>query len=1375
MVPRECKFIPILYEQAAANTSSRFRWVACQLDFLGDCLSDKECREVLGRLPPGLNESYMRVLQRVPTGKERTVQMILNFIAYADPVLDIPKLREALSVPQTVGKDDSLDPHSVIHEGSITRLCRSLIRKSNDGYRYEFAHFSVKEFLEGEMMCMPEFEVFQVSESICQLLLAKQCLNYLLFQNFSSLPTVQNELQGHIEMRIKQHPFYSYAAVHWPILARGHWMNQGLVKSAESLFQPKKTGNFTSWVLGLTSFVVSLYSVNYWTFTSTRESPQMPSLLPQLIDKNFTTLHVAAAMSLPVICLSLIEKGGSLNQRSGFGSPLQCAVQGMLLGLPNEHGDHDEDSLFRSRWAFDRYSQTDSYLFDREDTIRLLLKSGSTLVEACSSPFTGQALVSVALKVAPVMRDLSAVTVLLEAGYKLEEDGVSQFTRLEKGMRMYRRRKSHMRGLETLILYLSPMIDNAAHFRLCQAAWSLAIGIGHDFAQDPFVVDTRISLSQDALDKTIITSVRCADIETLNEALRDPRADITQLTDDDNKTVFEIWRWCRHDDPKEILAILKILISAGMEVSRLDKGGLLPVHEFAETKGPWADNDECYETLRDVISEFIRKGTGCTIQSRANQNVLHLGVWSITFIKAILEAETDENIITALKTRDENGHTPITLAVQQGQDDVALLLLEKSNCDPEALKGPASIHALCVTGGTHGAFNFLLDAGIGLDGTYCVNTTLLHQLGPKIRQEFVLQLIQMFPDGLFFRVDGKLPLDTYFESCINCESPTLDPDVLQLLAAPKSEEFDQQDKKLVWENLTLSVQGVRPLKEDGDWTRRNDTPKIITKMITSLLQLGFVQSYEEVAHTAGVLHLLEPLRSNLDDLWPISTEAISGLLQETVFWETLRESDTILWLLKAAVKCCDVELVKLLLNRGVSVHQRVDEMSALEAACLIPTERSTFQIFMGENSDADQIFTVLLDHSDTSRLDEINPYYNQRKGLVHYLAGRGKRWQLEELLKRGADVNLRTNVHVEAQPAILQHLWEGSLESAMTLLDMGANPAMADIHGMDTALTAAAMCNMDLLLHLYTTESQDWQLNWKQTCNALFRGTGGLELVLFGANALHWAAERGNCDFLRFYLDRGLITDVNAVSVELWTPMHIAALAGQIDAVKLLCSRGASLNLKSADGSLPLHLAVRNEHVEVVKFLVENGSAMDTDISELSPVGYAIKLQNQSIIDCLRTTKQFSDYQCKPRKRGKKLVNAYERALRHGDVEKCELLRAQGCPVDVDFPRQPGRSALVLAIESTDEELIKWLLDHDAKASEQRLTEDGNVVSPLQSMIMRPPLHDVLPLLLQKYYHEGGSAVTERPSLIYTAIQYHNTVGLRLLLEHIATYEIEDL
>lgn len=79
---------------------------------------------------------------------------MLNFIAYANPKLSIRNLKEALSVSDTVNKDQALDPQSTIREDFIPKLCKSLVRESEEVRGglviYQFAHFSVQEFLEGQ-------------------------------------------------------------------------------------------------------------------------------------------------------------------------------------------------------------------------------------------------------------------------------------------------------------------------------------------------------------------------------------------------------------------------------------------------------------------------------------------------------------------------------------------------------------------------------------------------------------------------------------------------------------------------------------------------------------------------------------------------------------------------------------------------------------------------------------------------------------------------------------------------------------------------------------------------------------------------------------------------------------------------------------------------------------------------------------------------------------------------------------------------------------------------------------------------------------------------------------------------------------------------
>ena len=73
------------------------------------------------------------------------VQRTLRWIAYAFArMLKTYEFCEAISISPG---DKSIDPEAVPNVTDILRHCRSLIRLSLDGSSFEFAHFTVREFL----------------------------------------------------------------------------------------------------------------------------------------------------------------------------------------------------------------------------------------------------------------------------------------------------------------------------------------------------------------------------------------------------------------------------------------------------------------------------------------------------------------------------------------------------------------------------------------------------------------------------------------------------------------------------------------------------------------------------------------------------------------------------------------------------------------------------------------------------------------------------------------------------------------------------------------------------------------------------------------------------------------------------------------------------------------------------------------------------------------------------------------------------------------------------------------------------------------------------------------------------------------------------
>ncbi len=59
------------------------------------------------------------------------------------------------------------------------------------------------------------------------------------------------------------------------------------------------------------------------------------------------------------------------------------------------------------------------------------------------------------------------------------------------------------------------------------------------------------------------------------------------------------------------------------------------------------------------------------------------------------------------------------------------------------------------------------------------------------------------------------------------------------------------------------------------------------------------------------------------------------------------------------------------------------------------------------------------------------------------------------------------------------------------------------------------------------------------------------------------------------------------------TPLHVAALRGDRNAVRVLLDAGADPNAVDERGCTPLHEALKHPHLQVVRMLVAAGSELD--------------------------------------------------------------------------------------------------------------------------------------------------------------------------------------
>ena len=308
--PRSAK----LPQQLIRSLSTfRFRWVACQIDYLCELPDNHERCLALESLPPDLKSTYERMLRRVDETNihvRALVQRTLRWLVVSKGELTISALREALSMKHGTQK---LDRNAVPDEFVLLRFCSSLVRKSRSQV-LQLAHFTVKEFLLG-IDCNSEFSAYRVDVEESEVELGKACLLYLTLQDFESRVAWNPKAQ---RKRLQDYAFRRYAVQNWLSHAGLYLWDPELLALIQNLFHPSKSGTFATWTrdlqyldrtrLGLAQYLIS--------------EDQYHAVVKD------TPLHYASAFALPEICKWLLDYGCKVDLSSTFGTPLNHALCG---------------------------------------------------------------------------------------------------------------------------------------------------------------------------------------------------------------------------------------------------------------------------------------------------------------------------------------------------------------------------------------------------------------------------------------------------------------------------------------------------------------------------------------------------------------------------------------------------------------------------------------------------------------------------------------------------------------------------------------------------------------------------------------------------------------------------------------------------------------------------------------------------------------------------------------------------------------------------------------------------------------------------------------------------------------------------------------
>ncbi|KAF3210727.1 hypothetical protein TWF191_011108 [Orbilia oligospora] len=146
------------------NAKGLFIWVDLQIEEICKEARPEDIEAVLPTLPKDLDELYDRILRRISRLRRPDVaREIFTWVAYAIRPLTLEELKEATSLGSTEFKTwEALHKTAAVDESKWLQNCESLVVVNGPIQTVEFAHSTIKEFLESSKSSNTSFKLEQV-------------------------------------------------------------------------------------------------------------------------------------------------------------------------------------------------------------------------------------------------------------------------------------------------------------------------------------------------------------------------------------------------------------------------------------------------------------------------------------------------------------------------------------------------------------------------------------------------------------------------------------------------------------------------------------------------------------------------------------------------------------------------------------------------------------------------------------------------------------------------------------------------------------------------------------------------------------------------------------------------------------------------------------------------------------------------------------------------------------------------------------------------------------------------------------------------------------------------------------------------------------